>query len=66
MADTGVAVTRTSPSASLSVQQALEELRHMPVMEACVSGLCDICLYQQRCPVDISVEEAISVQSFTQ
>ena len=26
--------------------KALQEVRQMPVTEACVSGLCDICLYQ--------------------
>jgi hypothetical protein len=29
-----------------SVEKALRELAQMPLTEACVSGLCDICLYQ--------------------
>jgi hypothetical protein len=34
--------SRRSPS----VEKALRELAQMPLSEACVSGLCDICLYQ--------------------
>ena len=35
-----------APCRSPSVERALRELAQMPVTEACVSGLCDICLYQ--------------------
>ena len=31
---------------SPAVEKALRELAQMPVTEACLSGLCDICLYQ--------------------
>ena len=36
----------TPPCRSPSVDQALRELAQMPLTEACVSGLCDMCLYQ--------------------
>ena len=31
---------------SRSVEKALQELAQMAVTEACVSGLCDVCLYR--------------------
>jgi hypothetical protein len=36
----------TAPCRSPSVDKALRELAQMPLTEACVSGLCDMCLYQ--------------------
>jgi hypothetical protein len=36
----------TAPGRSPSVDKALRELGQMPLTEACVSGLCDMCLYQ--------------------
>ena len=36
-----------APCRSPSVEKALRELAQMAVTEACVSGLCDICLYQK-------------------
>jgi hypothetical protein len=36
----------TTPGRSPLVEKALRELAQMPLTEACVSGLCDICLYQ--------------------
>ena len=39
---------------SLSVsKKALQELAHVAVTEACVSGLCDICLEQPMCRRDV-------------
>ena len=35
-----------APCRSPSVEKALQELAQTPVTEACMSGLCDICLYQ--------------------
>lgn len=35
-----------SPCRSPSLEQAQRELSQMPVTEACVSGLCEICIYQ--------------------
>ena len=35
-----------APCRSPLVEKALRELAQMPVTGACVSGLCDICLYQ--------------------
>jgi len=44
-----VAITKAvmAPCRSPSVEKALRELAQMPVTEACVSGLCDLCLYQK-------------------
>lgn len=36
----------TAPCRSPLVEKALRELAQMPLTEACVSGLCDMCLYQ--------------------
>jgi hypothetical protein len=35
----------TAPSRFPSIERALRELAHVPLTEACVSGLCDVCLY---------------------
>lgn len=35
-----------APCRSPSVEEAARELGRIPVTEACVSGLCDLCLYQ--------------------
>ncbi len=35
------------PYRSPAVEKALRELRQMAVTEACVSGLCDVCIYQK-------------------
>ncbi len=35
-----------APCCSPSVEKALRELAQMALTEACVSGLCDLCLYQ--------------------
>ncbi len=48
---TGVAGTPLRPS--WSVEKASQELAHLPVTEACVSGLCDICLAQQGSLCDV-------------
>ncbi len=44
----GVTITKAAISACRSpfVEKASRELAQMPVTEACVSGLCDFCLYQ--------------------
>jgi hypothetical protein len=34
------------PSRSPSVEQALRELAQLAITEACLSGLCDLCLYR--------------------
>lgn len=36
----------TAPCRSPLVEKALKELAQMPLTEACVSGLCEMCLYQ--------------------
>ncbi len=42
----GAVVGRGTQYRSPAVERALRELAQMPVTEACVSGLCDMCLYQ--------------------
>jgi hypothetical protein len=44
----GVAIVAAgvAPCRSPSVEKALQELAQLAVTEACVSGSCDICLFQ--------------------
>ena len=42
-----IASPGTAPCRFPSVEKALQELAKTPVTEACMSGLCDICLYQK-------------------
>jgi acetyl-CoA acetyltransferase len=44
--DVAVVGAGMAPFRSPSVEKALRELAQMAVTEACVSGLCDMCLYQ--------------------
>jgi len=44
--DAAIVSAGMPPCCSRSVEKALRELAQMAVTEACVSGLCDICLYQ--------------------
>ena len=53
MTDENIVVAGMPPCQSRSVEKALQELAHMAVTEACVSGLCDMCLEQQTCGRDI-------------
>lgn len=46
MNDVAIVNASTDPCRSPSVDKALRELAQMPLTEACVSGLCDMCLYQ--------------------
>ena len=46
MKDTAIARVGMTPCRSPSVEEALRELAQMAVTEACVSGLCDMCLFQ--------------------
>ncbi len=46
MNDVPIVSVGVAPCRSASVEKALRELAQMAVTEACVSGLCDICLYQ--------------------
>ena len=46
MSDAGNVSAGMASCRSPSAEKALRELAHMAVTEACVSGLCDICLYQ--------------------
>ena len=46
MNDVAIVNASTASCRSPSVDKALRELAQMPLAEACVSGLCDICLYQ--------------------
>ena len=66
MTDENIAVAGMPPYQSPSVAQALQELAHMAVTEACVSGLCDICLAQQGCLCDPPLEGCIFIQAFEQ
>ena len=43
------AAAGTPRSRTRFIEETLRELAHMPVTEACVSGLCDICLACQTC-----------------
>jgi len=45
MNDLALVSAGMTPGRSRLVEEALGELAHMAVTEACVSGLCDICLY---------------------
>lgn len=51
MNDVAIVNASTAPCRSPSVDKALRELAQMPLTEACVSGLCDICLYQTGCNI---------------
>jgi len=44
--DAGSVSAGMTPGRFRSVENAFQEVRQMPVTEACLSGLCDICLYQ--------------------
>jgi hypothetical protein len=44
--DVAIVNASTAPCCSPSIDKALKELAQMPLTEACVSGLCDMCLYQ--------------------
>jgi hypothetical protein len=44
--DVAIVNAGTAPSRSPSVDKALRKLAQMPLTEACVSGLCDMCLFQ--------------------
>lgn len=44
-----IAAPRPSPSAA----KASQELLRMPLTEACVSGLCDFCLYRETCVLTV-------------
>ena len=46
MNDVAIVSAGMASCRSPSVEKALRELAQMPLTEACVSGLCDICLYQ--------------------
>ena len=46
MDDPAIVGASMGPYRSPSVEQALRELAQMAITEACLSGLCDICLYQ--------------------
>ena len=46
MDDSAIVGASTGPYRSPSVEQALRELAQMAITEACLSGLCDMCLYQ--------------------
>jgi len=48
MNDAAVVRAGMAPCRSPLVEKALRELAQMPGTEACVSGLCDICLYQKE------------------
>ncbi len=42
-----IADARRRASRSAAVEQALEEIAHTPLAEACLHGLCDICVADQ-------------------
>lgn len=46
------AATVTPLSRTRLIEETLRELAQMPITEACVSGLCDICLACQTCLCD--------------
>ena len=46
MNDVTIASAGIPPCGSSSFEKAWREWAQVPVTEACVSGLCDICLYQ--------------------
>jgi hypothetical protein len=46
MNDVAIVSADMVPCRSPLVEKALRELAQMPLTEACVAGLCDICLYQ--------------------
>ena len=46
MNDVPIVSVGRAPCRSAPVEKALQELARMAVTEACVSGLCDMCLYQ--------------------
>ncbi len=48
-----LAASAASLSRSPLVEQAMQELARMPLTEACVSGLCEICLSLPACLCDI-------------
>ena len=66
MTDENITVADMPPYQSPSVEQALQALAHMAVTEACVSGLCDICLAQQRCLCDPLLEGFTFIRAFEQ
>jgi hypothetical protein len=44
--DPAIVGAGTDSNRSPSVEQALRELAQLAITEACLSGLCDMCLYQ--------------------
>ena len=46
MKDVAIVGVGLAPCRSPSVEKALRELAQLAVTEACVSGSCDICLFQ--------------------
>jgi hypothetical protein len=42
-----IAVARARPCRSPAVEQALQELAQCPLTEACLHGVCDICVADQ-------------------
>lgn len=46
MHDVTIVSEDIAPYRSPSIERLSRELAQMPLTEACVSGLCDICLYQ--------------------
>ena len=46
MDDSAIVGASTGPYRSPSVEQALREVAQMAITEACLSGLCDMCLCQ--------------------
>jgi hypothetical protein len=49
MDDPAIVGASMGPNRSPWVQQALRELAQMAITEACLSGLCDMCLCQADC-----------------
>jgi hypothetical protein len=46
MDESAIVGASMGPYRSPSVEQALRELAQLAITEACLSGLCDLCLYQ--------------------
>ncbi len=46
MDDPAIVGASVGPTRSPWVEQALRELAQMAITEACLSGICDICLFQ--------------------
>ena len=48
-AEPSLALADRHSSPSKAVEQALQELAKLPLTEACLSGLCEMCLARQKC-----------------